>query len=84
MKSLQFRRRKQIAEPRKYCLVHVIFFFGMCFLYFCFLQVGNFGLILYNWYQSLGLSLSGAMVEEAGKASGIAKFDSTDFAYWRM
>ncbi|RVX01092.1 Retrovirus-related Pol polyprotein from transposon TNT 1-94 [Vitis vinifera] len=24
------------------------------------------------------------MVEEAGKASGIEKFDGTDFAYWRM
>ena len=26
----------------------------------------------------------GAMAEEAGKASGIEKFDGTDFAYWRM
>ena len=26
----------------------------------------------------------GTMVEEAGKASGIEKFDGTDFAYWRM
>ena len=24
------------------------------------------------------------MAEEAGKASGIEKFDSTDFEYWRM
>ncbi|KAL6332454.1 hypothetical protein AAG906_008068 [Vitis piasezkii] len=24
------------------------------------------------------------MAEEAGKASGIEKFDGTDFAYWRM
>ena len=24
------------------------------------------------------------MAEEAGKASGIEKFDSIDFAYWRM
>ena len=41
VKSLQFRGRKQIAEPRKYYLVRVIVFFGMCFLYlFCFLQVG--------------------------------------------
>ena len=24
------------------------------------------------------------MVEEAGKTSGIEKFDGTDFAYWRM
>ena len=41
VKSLQFRGRKQIAEPRKYYLVRVIVFFGMCFLYlFCFSQVG--------------------------------------------
>ena len=26
----------------------------------------------------------GAMVEEAGKASGIEKFDGTNFANWRM
>ena len=24
------------------------------------------------------------MAEEAGKASGIEKFDGTNFAYWRM
>ena len=24
------------------------------------------------------------MAEEAGKASGIEKFDGTDFMYWRM
>ena len=24
------------------------------------------------------------MAEEAGKVSGIEKFDGTDFAYWRM
>ena len=24
------------------------------------------------------------MAEEAGKVSGIEKFDNTDFAYWRM
>ena len=41
VKSLQFRKRRQIAEPRKYCLVHLITFFGVCFLYFfCFSQVG--------------------------------------------
>ena len=39
--TLQLRGRRQIAEPRKYCLVHVIVFFGLCFLYlFCFSQVG--------------------------------------------
>ena len=41
VKYLQLRGRKQIAEPRKYCLVRVIVFFGVCFLYlFCFSQVG--------------------------------------------
>ena len=41
MKSLQLRGRRQIAEPRKYCLVRVIIFFDVCFLYlFCFSQVG--------------------------------------------
>ena len=41
VKSLQLRERKQIAESRKYCLVRVIVFFGVCFLYlFCFSQVG--------------------------------------------
>ena len=40
VKSLQLRGRRQIAESRKYCLVHVIIFFGVCFLYlFCFSQV---------------------------------------------
>ena len=35
MISLQLHGRRQIAEPRKYCLVCVIvFFFGVCFLYF--------------------------------------------------
>ena len=41
VKSLQLRGRRQIAEPRKYCLVCVIVFFDVCFLYlFCFSQVG--------------------------------------------
>ena len=40
VKSLQLRECRQIAEPRKYCLVSVILFFGVCFLYlFCFSQV---------------------------------------------
>ena len=39
VKSLQLRGRGQIAEPHKYCLVHVIVFFGEYFLYlFCFSQ----------------------------------------------
>ena len=41
VKSLQLRERRKIAEPRKYCLVRVIVFFGVCFLYlFYFSQVG--------------------------------------------
>ena len=44
--SLQLRGRRQIAEPRKYCLVRVIiFFFGVCFLYFFFLTGWEFNLI---------------------------------------
>ena len=40
VKSLQLRKRRQIAEPHKYCLVRVIVFFGVYFLYlFCFSQV---------------------------------------------
>ena len=54
VKALQLHRRRQITEPCKYCLMHVIFFF------FFFSHVGNFRLIPYNWYQSLGLGLSGS------------------------
>ena len=36
VKSLQLRRRRQIVEPHKYCLVRVIVSFGMYFLYFFF------------------------------------------------
>ena len=51
VKSLQLRGHRQIAEPRKYCLVHVIVFFGMCFLYlFCFSQVEI-------WLNSLNLEM---------------------------
>ena len=61
VKSLQLLGRRQIVESRKYCLVHVIVFFGMCFLYlFCFSQVRILVKIPYNWYQSLGLGLSGS------------------------
>ena len=34
VKSLQFRGCRQIAEPHKYYIVHVIVFFSVCFLYF--------------------------------------------------
>ena len=40
--SLQLRGRRQIAEPRKYCLVREIVFFLACvFSNFCFSRVGN-------------------------------------------
>ena len=40
VKSLQLRGRRQIAESRKYCLMRMIVFFGVRFLYlFCFSQV---------------------------------------------
>ena len=42
MKSLQLRERKQIAEPRKYCLVCDYFSLAYIFLYFCISQVWEF------------------------------------------
>ena len=38
VKSLQLRGRRQIAEPRKYCLVLVIVFFDMCVFSICFVS----------------------------------------------
>ena len=49
VKSLQLRGHRQIAEPRKYCLVRVIVFFSVCFLYFLFLTSWEF------WVNSLQL-----------------------------
>ena len=49
VKSLHLHGRRQIIEPRKYCLVHIIIFFNMCFLYFfLFLIADEFGLIPYK------------------------------------
>ena len=41
VKSLQFRGRRQSAEPRKYCLMRVIVFLWRVFslFFFCFSQV---------------------------------------------
>ena len=51
VKSLQLRGRRQIAESRKYCLVHVIVFLWRVFsLIFLFLTGWDFGEIPYNWY----------------------------------
>ena len=44
---LQLCRRRQIIEPRKYCLVRVIIFLWHVFSLFCFSQVGNFMLTPY-------------------------------------
>ena len=42
VKSLQLCERRQIVKLRKYCLMRVILFFSVCFLYFFyFSQVGN-------------------------------------------
>ena len=38
VKSLQFRGRRQIAEPRKYYLVHVIVFSLVCVFSICFVS----------------------------------------------
>ena len=44
VKSLQLCGRRQIAEPRKYCLVRVIVFFDVCFsLFVLFLTSWDFG-----------------------------------------
>ena len=44
VKFLQLCGYRQIAEPYKYCLVHVIVFLWRVFsLFFCFSQVGNSG-----------------------------------------
>ena len=42
MKSLQLRGCRQIAEPRKYCLVHVIVFFRRVFSLFLILTGWEF------------------------------------------
>ena len=49
VKSLQLHGRKQIAEPCKYCLMRMIAFFNVYFLYFFFLFFTGweFGLIPY-------------------------------------
>ena len=38
VKSLQLRGRRQIAEPRKYCLVRVIVFSLACVFSICFVS----------------------------------------------
>ena len=38
VKSLQLCEHRQIAQPRKYCLVRVTVFFDVCFLYFFFIS----------------------------------------------
>ena len=67
VKSLQLRRRRQITEPRKYCLVRVIVFFGVCFLYlFCFSQVG----ILFKFPTHFSFMKRGQVRDELKAANG--------------
>ena len=63
MKSLQLRGRRQIAESRKYCLVRVITFFSVCFLYFfLFLTGWDFGEIPYKYFPLEGCSILSQML----------------------
>ena len=50
VKSLQLRGHRQIAEPRKYCLVHMIVFLWHVFSLFLFLTGWEFGEIPYRKY----------------------------------
>ena len=85
MKSLQLRGRRQIAEPRKYCLVRVIIFLWHVFFSILFIiGLGIFVLIPFNWYQSLGLGLSGTNGKGSRKSIWNRKFDGIDFGFWRM
>ena len=43
VKSLQLREYRQIAKPRKYCLMRVIISLACVFSIFCFSQVRNLG-----------------------------------------
>ena len=52
VKSLQFRGRRQITEPRKYCLMRMIAFFDVYFLYFFFVSH-----MLRIWVNSLHITL---------------------------
>ena len=55
----------------------------MCFLYFFSHRLR----IQFNSLQLVSeprVRFEWELVEEAGKASGIKKFDGIDFAYWRM
>ena len=55
VKFLKFRGCRQIVEPRKYYLMCVIVFFGVCFLsfffFFLFLTGWEFGIIPYIMLQ---------------------------------
>ena len=69
VKSLQLHGRRQIAESRRYFLVRVIVFLWRVFSLFLFLTGWEFGEIPYNWYQSLGLGLSGS--NDRGSKKGV-------------
>ena len=80
MKSLQLRRCKQIAEPRKYCLVRVIVFLWRVFsLFFLFLTGWEFDLIPYTNHfdiNTLSGSLNAICVADLGCSIGPNTFVS--------
>ena len=74
VKSLQLRGLRKISAPRKDCFVCVFSLwraFSLSFFLFNFFLTGwEFGLIPYNWYQSLGLGLSGS--NGSGSRKGVS------------
>ena len=83
VKSLQLRGRRQIAEPCKYCLVRMIVFFDVCFLYlFCFSQVGILVKIPYKYIHT-PLSLSDdELVTQIGGESSVDLVTVAEAVHW--
>ena len=83
--SLQLRRRKQIAEPRKYCLVRVIVFLWLVFSLIFFVSHG-LG-IQFNSLQlvsELGLKISGRVKDHKAhkmKTKGIFTEGGVDCSF---
>ena len=70
VKSLQLCGRRQIAEPRKYCLVRVIvFFFSLVcvFSIFLFLTGWEFGLIPYKFLSYWNVTVSWSITSTISK-----------------
>ena len=78
MKSLQLCGCRHIAKPRKYCLVRVIVFFGMCFLYlFLFLIGWDFWL---NSLQGSHISLDGELMNHRITISRILELSRNKYS----